>query len=119
MRTSTQLKALIRNFSKETNVEAEILLRNFMMERFLERISLSEYKDKLLVSTVVVFAGIAGTVKVNEFVLVPLPPEPEPPPLLEEPELLSSLSDSKIPLSVAAITATAAPTIPRMPRVSF
>lgn len=36
MKTSTQLKALIRNLSKTANVEAEILLRNFMMERFLE-----------------------------------------------------------------------------------
>lgn len=39
MRTSTQLKALIRNFSRKSNVEAEILLRNFMLERFLERIT--------------------------------------------------------------------------------
>lgn len=34
MKTSTQLKALNRNLSKESNVETEILLRNFMMERF-------------------------------------------------------------------------------------
>ena len=31
MKTSTQLKALIRNLSKSTNVEAEVILRNFMM----------------------------------------------------------------------------------------
>lgn len=34
MNTSTQLKALVRNLSKKTGVEAETLLRNFMMERF-------------------------------------------------------------------------------------
>jgi len=45
MKTSTQLKALIRNLSKKSNVEAEILLRNFMMERFLERIAVSDYED--------------------------------------------------------------------------
>ena len=44
MKTSTQLKALLRNLSKKSNVEAEILLRNFMLERFLERISASKYK---------------------------------------------------------------------------
>lgn len=32
MKTSTQLKALIRNLSKKSNVKAEILLRNFMLE---------------------------------------------------------------------------------------
>jgi ribonuclease D len=41
MNTSTQLKALIRNLSKEKSVQAEIILRNFMLERLLERISLS------------------------------------------------------------------------------
>ncbi len=45
MKTSTQLKALIRNLSKEKSVQAEIILRNFMLERLLERISLSEYRD--------------------------------------------------------------------------
>lgn len=34
MKTSTQLKALIRNLAKKSNVEAEVLLRNFMLERF-------------------------------------------------------------------------------------
>jgi len=45
MKTSTQLKALIHNLSKEKNINSEILIRNFMLERLLERISLSKYKD--------------------------------------------------------------------------
>ena len=44
MNTATQLKALIRNMSKEKNINAQILLRNYMLERLLERISLSKYK---------------------------------------------------------------------------
>ena len=48
MNTSTQLKALIRNLSKEKNVQAEIILRNFMLERLLERISLSPFHDKYI-----------------------------------------------------------------------
>lgn len=44
MKTSTQLKALLRNISKKSNVESEVLLRNFMLERFLERIAVSDYK---------------------------------------------------------------------------
>lgn len=48
MKTSTQLKALIRNLSKKSNVEAEILLRNFMLERFLERIAGSDYRHSFI-----------------------------------------------------------------------
>lgn len=33
---------LIRNLSKEKSADAQILMRNYMMERFLERISLSD-----------------------------------------------------------------------------
>ncbi len=60
MRTSTQLKALIRNFSKESNVEAEILLRNFMMERFLERISISNYKNNFILKGGMLIAALVG-----------------------------------------------------------
>ncbi len=48
MKNSNQLKALIRNFSKENNVSAQILLRNYMHERFLERVSLSRYKNSIV-----------------------------------------------------------------------
>ena len=40
--TARQLKDLIRNLSKKKSADAQILMRNYMMERFLERISLSE-----------------------------------------------------------------------------
>ena len=45
-----QLKDLIRNLSKKKSADAQILMRNYMMERFLERISLSEYKDKFILN---------------------------------------------------------------------
>ena len=35
IKTAKQLKDLIRNLSRE-NVHAQILMRNYMMERFLE-----------------------------------------------------------------------------------
>jgi hypothetical protein len=60
MRTSNQLKALIRNLSKESNVKAEILLRNFMMERFLERISISNYKYNFILKGGVLIAALVG-----------------------------------------------------------
>lgn len=60
MKTSTQLKALIRNLSREKNVKAEILLRNFMLERLLERISLSKYKDQFVLKGGMLIAAIIG-----------------------------------------------------------
>ena len=46
IKTARQLKDLIRNLSKKNAADAQILMRNYMMERFLERISLSSYRDK-------------------------------------------------------------------------
>jgi predicted nucleotidyltransferase component of viral defense system len=60
MKTSTQLKALIRNLSKENDVKAEVLLRNFMLERLLERISLSEYKNQFILKGGMLIAAIVG-----------------------------------------------------------
>ena len=37
--TSKQLKDKVKNISKGDNEVAKTLLRNFMMERFLERVS--------------------------------------------------------------------------------
>jgi len=60
MKTSTQLKALIRNLSKSKNIEAEILLRSFMFERFLERVSLSVYKDSFILKGGMLIAAMIG-----------------------------------------------------------
>lgn len=40
-----QLKAKIKNISKEKNVSAQLVLQNYMMERFIERIALSDFQD--------------------------------------------------------------------------
>ena len=34
--------------SKKKSADAQIVMRNYMMERFLERISLSEYKNQFI-----------------------------------------------------------------------
>ena len=39
IKTARQLKDLIRNLSKKNAADAQFLMRNYMMERFLERIS--------------------------------------------------------------------------------
>jgi predicted nucleotidyltransferase component of viral defense system len=60
MKTSTQLKALVRNLSKSKNVEAEIILRNFMLERFLERISVSQYSRNFILKGGMLIAAMVG-----------------------------------------------------------
>ncbi|MGB4649623.1 MAG: nucleotidyl transferase AbiEii/AbiGii toxin family protein [Acetivibrionales bacterium] len=60
MNTSTQLKALIRNIAKEKSVQAEIILRNFMLERLLERISLSSFRDKFILKGGMLIAAMVG-----------------------------------------------------------
>lgn len=37
--SSKQLKDLIRNLSKEVGIEAHVMIRKYMMEQFLERVS--------------------------------------------------------------------------------
>lgn len=60
IKSSRKLKDLIRNLSKEKSADAQILIRNYMMERFLERISLSEYKDKFILKGGMLVAAMVG-----------------------------------------------------------
>ena len=55
-----QLKDLVRNLSKKKSADAQILMRNYMMERFLERISLSEYKNQFILKGGMLVAAMVG-----------------------------------------------------------
>lgn len=46
--TSKQLKDKVRNISRGDNEVAKALIRIFIMERFLERVSLSKYKNNFI-----------------------------------------------------------------------
>ena len=61
IQTSWQLKDLIRNLSKETGIEAHVLIRRFIMERFLERISLSRYRDQFVLKGGLLVSAFVGT----------------------------------------------------------
>ena len=60
IKTARQLKDLIRNLSKKNSADAQLLLRNYMMERFLERMSLSEYKNKFILKGGMLVAAMVG-----------------------------------------------------------
>lgn len=42
MKNAMQLKAIIKNISKEKQISAQLVMQNFMLERLLERISISK-----------------------------------------------------------------------------
>ncbi len=48
MITVVKLKNLIRNYSKDKNIPHQILYQHFMFERFLERLSISNHKNKFI-----------------------------------------------------------------------
>jgi len=54
------LKAKIRNLAKKNNISAQVVLQNYMFERFLERVSKSEYKDKFILKGGMLVAAIVG-----------------------------------------------------------
>lgn len=60
IKTARQLKDLIRNLSRKNAADAQILMRNYMMERFLERTSLSEYRDKFILKGGMLVAAMVG-----------------------------------------------------------
>lgn len=45
---SMELKDRIRNISKERNVDFNTLLRLYMYDRFIERLSVSKYKNNFV-----------------------------------------------------------------------
>ena len=60
IRTSRQLKALVMNLSKGDSARAQIIIRNYVMERFLERLSISPYRDNLILKGGAPVAAMVG-----------------------------------------------------------
>jgi len=60
IKTAWQLKDRIRNLARSKSADAQVLMRNYMMERFLERISVSEYRDKFILKGGMLVAAMIG-----------------------------------------------------------
>ena len=54
------LKARIKNYARENKIAAQVVLQNYMFERFLARLSRSEYKDKFVIKGGMLIAAIVG-----------------------------------------------------------
>jgi predicted nucleotidyltransferase component of viral defense system len=59
-RKAMSLKAKIRNIAKKKDMSAQVVLQNYMFERFLERLSKSDYKDKFILKGGMLIASIVG-----------------------------------------------------------
>ena len=55
-----QLKDKVRNISHGDNQTAQMLIRNFIMERFLERVSLSRYRNNFILKGGMLVASLVG-----------------------------------------------------------
>lgn len=58
--TSRQLKALVRNRSHGNSVKAQTIIRNYIMERLLERISLSKYREQFILKGGMLVSALVG-----------------------------------------------------------
>ena len=60
IKTSRQLKDLVRNKSGGDSNKAQIIIRNYIMERFLERLSVSEYREKFILKGGMIISSMVG-----------------------------------------------------------
>lgn len=55
-----QLKAFIKKKAKEKNVSAQLVMQNYMLERLLERISMSKYRKNFILKGGFLISAIVG-----------------------------------------------------------
>ena len=60
MKNAMQLKSIIKNLAKEKNISAQLVMQNFMLERLLERISMSNYKNNFILKCGFLIAAMVG-----------------------------------------------------------
>ena len=60
IKTSRQLKDLVHNKSGGDSAKAQVIIRNYIMERFLERVSLSKYSDQFIFKGGMMISAMVG-----------------------------------------------------------
>lgn len=60
MKNAMQLKNIIKNMSKEKGISAQLVMQNFMLERLLERISISKYQPHFILKGGFLIAAMVG-----------------------------------------------------------
>ena len=57
---SMSFKAKVNNYAKRNNLPAQVVLQNVMFERFLERLSKSNYRDKFVIKGGMLISALVG-----------------------------------------------------------
>ena len=57
---SMSFKAKINNYAKVNHLPAQVVLQNVMFERFLDRLSKSEYRDKFVIKGGILVSALVG-----------------------------------------------------------
>ena len=65
MKKAMQLKAIVKNMAKEKKISAQFVLQNYMLERFLERVSLSSYRENFIIKGGFLIASMVGLGSLN------------------------------------------------------
>ena len=60
MSNAMQIKARIKNLAAQYHIPAQAVLQNYMLERLLERISLSKYQDRIILKGGMLIASMVG-----------------------------------------------------------
>lgn len=60
MKNAMQLKAIIKNLAKKKHISAQLVMQNFMLERLLERVSVSRYQQNFILKGGFLIAAMVG-----------------------------------------------------------
>ncbi len=60
MKNAMQLKSLVKRYAKEKGISPQLVLQNYMHERFLERVSVSEFKTNFIIKGGLLIASLVG-----------------------------------------------------------
>ena len=60
MKNAMQLKAIMKKLAKENQISAQLVLQNYILERFLERVSLSPYRDNYIIKGGFLISSMVG-----------------------------------------------------------
>lgn len=55
-----QLKAAFKKIAKEKHISAQLVLQNYLLERFLERVSVSKYQSNFIIKGGFLIASMVG-----------------------------------------------------------
>lgn len=60
MKNAMQLKAVVKSMARDKKISAQLVLQNYMLERFLERVSLSPYRENFIIKGGFLIASMVG-----------------------------------------------------------